>query len=272
MVVSFWTMYEGDENFFIFEALDAKILAKLSRAKAAILPPFAPSELYFFFKNQEIPVFPNLELKFKFPGKIGALLLFKSLNLPHPKSVVIPRLCGIEENPYRSFEKPVFPFVVKGNHGDEGSEVFLVRDEEDFKEVLNRIKAWERQGRYGFILQEYIPTGFDARVIVIGKERLIFFREGGFLKNLVQEGKTIAPPSKKLKQKALMLVENFLEKTKLNHVAIDLLFKEDLEDEAKFKPLLSELNYTFGRRLIGEKEYERLVRSAIEEFLKEQGL
>ena len=69
-----------------------------------------------------------------------------------------------------------------------------------------------------------------------------------------------------------MLVENFLEKTKLNHVAIDLLFKEDPEDEAKFKPLLSELNYSFGRRLIGEKEYERLVRSAIKEFLKEQGL
>ncbi len=272
MVVSFWTMFEGDENFFIFEALDAKLLAKLSQAKAVILPPFAPYELYFFFKNQEIPVFPNLELKFKFPGKIGTLLLFNSLRLPHPESVIIPRLCGVEENPYRDFEKPAFPFVVKGNHGEEGSEVFLVKDEEDFKKVLKQIKDWERQRRYGFIIQEYIPTMFDARVIVIGKERFIFFREGGFLKNIVQEGKTISPPSEKLKEKALMVVEELLEKTGLNHVAIDLLFKEDPEDEAKFKPLLSELNYSFGRRLIGEKEYERLVLSAIEEFLKERGL
>ena len=272
MVVSFWTMFEGDENFFIFEALDGKLLAKLSQARAVILPPFAPSELYFFFKNQGIPVFPNLELKFKFPGKMGALLLFKSLKFPHPESIIIPRLCGIEENPYRAFEKPAFPFVVKGSRGDEGSEVFLVQDEEDFKEVLKQIKAWERQGRYGFIIQEYIPTGFDARVIVIGKERLIFFREGGFLKNLVLNGKLIPPPSERLKERTLMVVGELLEKTGLNHVAIDLLFKEDPEDEAKFKPLLSELNYSFGRRLIGEKEYERLVVSAIEEFLKEQGL
>ena len=138
--------------------------------------------------------------------------------------------------------------------------------------MLKQIKAWERQGRYGFIIQEYIPTGFDARVIVIGKERLIFFREGGFLKNLVLNGKLIPPPSERLKEKTLMVVGELLKKTGLNHVAIDLLFKEDPEDEAKFKPLLSELNYSFGRRLIGEKEYERLVVSAIEEFLKEQGL
>ncbi len=265
MVVSFWSIFEGDKNFFIFGHLNKVHLCELSQAKAVILPPSAPSELYFFFKHQGIPIFPNLELKFKFPGKVGALLLFRALNLPHPKTIIIPRLCGVEEDPYYTFKRPDFPFVVKGNFGDEGSEVFLVKNEEDFEKALRQIKAWEIQGRFGLLIQEYIPTNFDARVIVIGKKRLIFFREGGFLKNIAQGGRLIPPPNPELEEKTMSFVEEFLEKTGLNYVAIDLLFKQRGDDE--FMPLLSELNYTFGRRLIGEDEHERLVLAAIKDFL-----
>ncbi len=260
MLLSFWPLYKGDENYFIFEPLGEVFWEKLSQIRAVILPPFAPEFLYFFFKKAQIPVFPNLEPKFQFPGKLGAILLFHSLGLPTPKTILIPRLCGIEENPYRKFFLPSFPFVVKGNSGDEGSEVFLVKNEQDWKRVLNLLKAWELEGRFGFLLQEYLPSPFDARVIVIGKKRVIFFRKGGLRKNLVRGGEVIPPPSKELKAKALTLVKRLVEKTGLNHVAVDILFRET-------EPLLSELNYTFGRRLLGETTYQKMVHQAIEDFL-----
>ncbi|EDX27538.1 hypothetical protein EcB171_0531, partial [Escherichia coli B171] len=45
--------------------------------------------------------------------------------------MVLPRLCGLEENPYRKGIKLSFPVVVKGNWGDEGTEVFLLKTKED---------------------------------------------------------------------------------------------------------------------------------------------
>lgn len=260
MIISFYPFYEGDLNFFQFEPLTAEIIEAITKAKAIIFPPTITPEIYFFVKNQGIPVFPEYTYRFLYPGKLGQILLFKTLNLPHPNTLIIPRLCGFEENPYERRLNLRYPFVVKGNWGNEGSEVFLIEEKEDWYKVLNLIKDWERNGKFGFLIQEYLPSTFDARSIVIGDKIWVFFREGGFKKNLVQSGKIIPPPSSELYEKVLKLTKTFIENTYLNLVAIDFLFKEE-------EPLLSELNFVFGRRAIGE-EYSRALREAIEIFLK----
>ena len=261
MIISFTPLFKGDLNFFQFGPVNKELLNVLSKAKAVIFPPTITSELYFLAKSLKIPIFPEYTLRFLYPGKIGQILMFKALNLPHPETLIIPRLCGIEENPYlKNFKFPDSPFVLKGNWGNEGTEVFLIQKKEDLNKILKLIKSWEREGRFGFLIQEYIPTEFDARVVIIGKRKLIFFRKGGFKKNIVQEGEIIPCPKKGLKKALNELTEEIIKKTGFNLVAIDFLFKNE-------KPLINELNFVFGRRTIGEKKYRVLLKKAIKEFL-----
>lgn len=261
MVISFLPTFKGDLNYFQYEPLDRNFFENLKRAKAVIFSPTVPKELYFFVKHEGIAVFPEYTLRFLYPGKIGQMLLIKSLGLPHPETVILPRICGLEENPYKRRLNLKFPVVIKGNLGDEGTEVFLIKNEQEFKEKLKILKTWELTGRFGFIIQEYLPEAYDARSVVIGEKIFIFFREGGFRKNLVQEGKTIPPPKEKLREGVYKLTKKIVEKTRFNLVAIDFLFKKE-------EPLVSEFNFTFGRRAIGEKNYERYLKKAIKNFLK----
>lgn len=260
MIVSFYPSFEGELNFFQFEPLPSEFFEALSKIRAVIFPPTITPEIYFFVKNLGIPVFPEYSYRFLFPGKLGQILLFRLFNLPHPETILIPRLCGIEENPYRRTLEINFPCVVKGNWGDEGREIFLVENEKDLERVIKQIKAWERERRFGFLIQEYLPNSFDARSVVIGDKILVFFRSGGFKKNLVQEGEIIPPPSKELEEKVIRLTKSLIRNTYFNLVAIDFLFK-------KGEPLLNELNFVFGRRAIGEENYENHLKEAIENFL-----
>lgn len=261
MIISLYPLFEGEVNIFQFEPYSPSLLEILTKAKAVIFPPTITPELYFFVKNQGIPVFPEYTLRFLYPGKIGQILLFKSLNLPHPQTIIVPRLCGIEENPYERSLSLNYPFVIKGNWGDEGREVFLVEGEEDWREALKIIKSWERSGRFGFLIQEYLPTPFDARSIVIGDKIWVVFREGGFKKNLVQGGKIIPPPNPFLEDKVIKVTQALIKNTYFNLVAIDFLFKKE-------EPLLNELNFVFGRRTLGEEAFTKSVKEAIENFLR----
>ncbi|HEM56276.1 MAG: hypothetical protein C0169_06445 [Thermodesulfobacterium geofontis] len=261
MIISFLPSFKGDRNFFQFEPLDERFFDALTKARAVIFPPTVSPELYFLVKNSGIPVFPEYTFRFLYPGKIGQIMLFKLFNLPHPETTVVPRLCGIEENPYKRNFKVDFPCVIKGNYGDEGREVFLVKNKEEFEEVLKEVKIWEREGKFGFLIQEYIPCEFDARAIVIGEKILIVFRKGGFKKNLAQEGEVIICPKKNLKKRVLELTNTIIRNTHFNLVAIDFLFKNE-------EPLVSEFNFVFGRRAVGEKRYESYLKEAIKNFLE----
>ncbi|MFN3567523.1 MAG: RimK family alpha-L-glutamate ligase [Caldimicrobium sp.] len=261
MIISFYPLYEGDVNIFQFEPLTEELILNILTAKAVIVPPTVSPELYFFVKNVGIPLFPEYTLRFLFPGKIGQILLFKALKMPHPQTIPVPRLCGIEENPYERTMKITYPFVVKGNWGDEGKEVFLVKTEEEWRDVLKIFKGFENMGRFGFLIQEYIDTPFDARSIVIGDEILVIFREGGFRKNLAEGGKLIEPPVPSLEEKVRTLTKKFITSTGFNLVSIDFLIKGE-------EVLFSELNFVFGRRAIGDAVYIQLVKEAIENFLK----
>ncbi|MFN3505719.1 MAG: RimK family alpha-L-glutamate ligase [Caldimicrobium sp.] len=261
MIVSFYPLYEGDVNIFQFEPLTEDLIEKILKARAVIVPPTVAPELYFFIKNRGIAHFPEYTFRFLFPGKIGQILLFRALNLPHPRTIPVPRLCGLEENPYERTLTLTYPFVVKGNRGDEGKEVFLIKSEEEWKSVQKFINGLENMGRFGFLIQEYINNPFDARSIVIGDKILVFFREGGFRKNLTEGGKLIPPPTKDLEEKVIEITKELIKRTGFNLVAIDFLIKGE-------EVLFNELNFVFGRRAIGDEVYTQLVKEAIEKFLK----
>ncbi|RUM89361.1 MAG: hypothetical protein DSZ24_01455 [Thermodesulfatator sp.] len=187
-----------------------------------------------------------------------------AMNEAKPKVV---RVTGNDEELRRRAAEmalPDPPFVVKGNHGHEGREVFLIRGPADWQEALSRLRKWEASGRFGFLVQEYLPWEYDLRVVIIGRRRLPFWRKGGFRRNLVQEGRLVPCPVPELEARALELVEELIEKTGFDLVAVDLLFRPQTGEA-----LLNELNFVFGLRLLGGEERFRIyLAEAVEEFLR----
>ncbi len=258
-------MVKGDLHFWAFTALDEELLTLLAKAKAVILPQVIPQELYFFCRDLGVPVFPNYDLRFKYPGKIGQIFLFKRLGLPHPKTICFPKIAALGEHPgARKTEWPTFPFVLKGNHGHEGREIFLIEKETDLKEAFKVFKQLEKEGRFGFLAQEFIPSPYDLRVIICGKRLIPIWRalEGSFKSNLAQGGRLISCPDQALEEKALALTQMLVQKGGLNLAAIDFLIKDQT-------PLLNEINYVFGRRALGGSDsFYELWEEAVREFIE----
>ncbi|MBX6422581.1 RimK family alpha-L-glutamate ligase [Thermosulfurimonas sp. F29] len=263
--VSFNPWIEGEVNFFQFTALTEEVIAALRRARAVFLPQTVSPELYFFVRRLGKRVFPNYDLRFAFPGKIGQILLFRVLGLPHPRTICVPRICALGPHPGTvEVSLPPYPFVVKGNHGHEGREVFLVRNAGEWEEALKILRTFEASGRYGFLVQEYLPWEYDLRVVVIGNRRLPFWRKGRFLKNLVQEGEVVACPDPGLEARALEVVAELCEKTGFNLMAVDFLFRPE-----RGEVLINEINFVFGLRLLGgEERFRTYLREAGEAFLR----
>ena len=264
-MVSFNPWIEGEVNFFQFTGLTPKVLSALEEAEAVIFPQTVLPELYFFVRRLGKRVFPNYDLRFAFPGKIGQTLLFQALGLPHPRTICVPRICAFGPHPGAAeIPLPEPPFVVKGNHGHEGREVFLVWNAGDWEEILRKLRTYEATGRYGFLIQEYLPWEYDLRVVVIGSRRLPFWRKGRFLKNLIQEGEVVACPDPGLEARALEVVAELCEKTGFNLMAVDFLFRPETG-----QPLLNEINFVFGLRLLGgEGRFRTYLREAVEAFLR----
>ncbi len=263
-VVSFNPWIEGDFNFFQFTGLTPEVLKALEEAEAVIFPQTVLPELYYFVRRLGKPLFPNYDLRFVFPGKIGQYLLFRSLGLPCPSTVAVPRICALGPHPGTAeISFPSYPFVVKGNLGHEGHEVCLVENYSQWERVLGELRRWEASGRYGFLIQEYLPWEYDLRVIVIGSQRLFFWRKGRFLKNLVQAGEIVSCPDPDLQKKASQLTETLIRKTGFNLIAVDFLFVPE-----EGKALLNEINFVFGLRLLGgEERFRAYLQKAVEEFL-----
>ncbi len=261
-ILSFHPLIVGDFNFWAFSAVTEEVLEALERARVVIFPQVFPEILYHLARNQGIQVFPNYDFRFRFRGKGGQYLLFRQLGLPCPKSVWIPKIAALGPHPQACRVRwPGFPMVVKTDHEHEGRGLFLVSKEEELDEVFQKLKAYEREGRSGFLAQEYLPHPFDLRVVIVGKRLLPFWRKLGpdFRSNLAQGGELIPCPDLKLEEQALALASRLRQETALHLAAVDFLFRGE-------EVLLNEINYVFGRRALGEK-YETLLFEAVSWFL-----
>ncbi|NPB09570.1 MAG: glutathione synthase [Thermodesulfobacteria bacterium] len=262
-ILSFHPLIVGDFNFWAFSAVTEDVLEALRRVRCVIFPQVFPETLYHLARERGLSVFPSYDYRFRFPGKGGQYLLFRTLGLPCPQSLWIPKIASLGPHPQAAAVKwPRMPFVVKIDQEHEGRGLFLVRDERDLKEALERIRTFEREGRYGFLVQEYLPSPHDLRVVIIGPRLLTFWRKLGpdFRTNLAQGGEIIPCPDPELEEKALALARELSRKTGINLAAIDFLFREG-------EALLNEINYVFGRRALGEG-YEELLFEAVTWFLE----
>ncbi len=236
----------------------------VKKARAIILPQGCKGELYWFCRLHCKHVFPNYDYRFPGKGKVGDALVFKLFGMPYPPTYIYfnieafykmhPSLKGI---PFS------YPFLLKGDYGGEGSMVFLIKNDHDLKEKLALLGKNE-----GFVLQKYIPTDRDLRVVIIGKRRFYYWRiqrDKNEWQTNIRKGAVIDHEvSKAIKDELNNLLERFCKVTGINLAAIDVLY-------SKNRPFFLEINYYFGRRGLGGSErFYQLLNQAIEEWLPER--
>jgi ribosomal protein S6--L-glutamate ligase len=267
MIVSFHPLFEADKNIICAgREPNADDLAAVRAARAVILPQGCRQSLYEMATDNCKHVFPDYEVRFDYPGKIGQIRLFQKNGTAHPHAEIFQTVCDFQqqygENPRDiAFE---LPCVFKFDWGGEGETVYLMNSSDDLKQALQRAAHFEHSGQKGFLLQEYVPTeGKTLRVVIIGKTLISYWRiqenTDAFISN-VSGGARIDAVSEPERQKvAKAFVKNLCNKTGINLAGFDVIFAPV---KAYIKPLMLEINYFFGRRGLGGSDayYEILKR------------
>jgi len=266
MILSYHPIFVGDKNIICAgREPDDDDLAALKSADAVILPQGCTRALYDLSRNTCRHVFPNFDAKFKYPGKIGQILLFREKQVPHPRTEICYTLDGMESSIKDCLKHPPFsfPFVFKFDWGGEGESVFLIPSEKEYLKILERARAFERSGWRGFLLQEFIPSqNRSLRVVVIGQSFHSYWRvqedTNEFRSNIATGAKIDADTDPGLQHVAVAAAKQLCVQTGINLAGFDFLFSSKTDQKT---PLFLEINYYFGRKALGgsEKYYHLLV-------------
>jgi ribosomal protein S6--L-glutamate ligase len=271
MILSFHPLFSGDHNILCAgRKPDASDLTAIRSARAVILPQGCTQQLYFMSKKNCPHVFPNYDVRFRYPGKIGQVKLFLEESIPHPPTEIFQSVAEFKRC-YRGFESPNLPLVFKFDWGGEGDTVFLIQSSSELEQIILHAGRCEASGQSGFLLQKYIPAGNrSVRVTVIGESVLSYWRtcegQSGFYSNLSKGGKIDQAADPQRREAAEKLVWQFCRSTGVNLAGLDVIFDEGQDNPI---PFLLEINYFFGRvGLGGSTEYYRILRKAIKRWLR----
>lgn len=254
-IISFHPIIPGDRFFWERSPWSRQLCRNLAQARAVILPQTVSREFYALCKSLCPNVFPNYDIRFQWEGKVGDAMLFWSNQVPHPKTIVFPRvesLIGEHPDMGEKPDLPPFPFVLKGAHGGEGSSIWLIRDEEELHERLRELEQLEWHNTTGFVIQEYLPDiTRDLRVVVIGNQIVSYWRNnaGSFLHNVARGGTIDFDSDPDMQETGRKAVRDLCRRTAINLAGFDLIFPDPAGP-----PQFLEINYTFGRTGLGGSE------------------
>jgi ribosomal protein S6--L-glutamate ligase len=274
MIVSFHPLFEADKNIICAgREVNREDLSAIKAAEAVILPQGCRQTLYEMARNNCEHVFPNYDVRFRYPGKIGQIRLFRQTNTHHPKTKIFQSIDSFRQQYGRVPKEFPFklPFVFKLDWGGEGDTVYLIHSLKALQDILQQAEIYERSGQTGFLLQKYIPNrNRTLRVVNIGRRLISYWRvqetSNGFLANLSKGAILDFDSDPDLQAKAVVEIENFCKKTGLNLAGFDIIFSSG---QKRTIPLLLEINYFFGRKgLGGSAAFYRILQQEIRDWLK----
>lgn len=272
-ILSMHPVIAGDHFHWARGVWDENMIRSIRKARAVILPQTVERELYHLCRKLCPHVFPNYDLRFQWEGKIGDSLAFWAYKVKHPYTLLFPKVESfLGDHPdmeHKVPELPPFPFVLKGAHGGEGTQVWLIKNPAELEERLKGLLQFELEGSSGFVIQEYLPDlERDLRVVVIGSRVVSYWRKAqGFYHNVAQGGEVDAESDPELQAIGREKVREFCLRSGINLAALDLVFPTGGE-----APVFLEINYTFGRAGLGGSEnFYNLLRTAVDQWLNAAG-
>ena len=278
MVLSFHPLFEADQNILCAGRQPGpRDLAAIRKADAVILSQGCGQALYDIARKNCAHVFPNYDVRFSHPGKIGQIRLFRETETIHPITEIFPDIDAFWDLWKSRPSRPPFclPTVCKFDWGGEGHTVFLIRSQDQLELFLQRAQRFESSGLRGFLLQEYV-TGANRslRVVIIGGQTVSYWRvvtgDHEFHANLSRGAVIDREADPALQQAGIDAVKRLCAQTGINLAGFDVIFSSS---EPHPKPLLLEINYFFGRTgLGGSDDYYHTLRQEIEAWLEQIGL
>jgi ribosomal protein S6--L-glutamate ligase len=273
MILSFHPCFVADCQVILGDRkLSADDRRLIRAADAIILPQTCSFLLYKICKNSEAHVFPDYDLRFRYPGKVGQSLLFEKLKIFHPATKRWPSVKKFRALLKQRGAPPhQMPFFLKADKSHEGEGVYVVDHQVGLDSAL---RSLENAGPEGFISQEAIPCkGNVLRAVVLHKKIMAYWKRPGRPNEVIttiSQGSRVDKVWKpELQEKGRAQAQWIAEKTGINLAAFDFVFDLGNPDP---QPLILEINYYFGRRgLGGSLKYYRLLLKAIREWLKENG-
>lgn len=277
MILSFHPCFDTDIQIIMgSRPLDSNHLKLIRDAEAIILPQALQADFYQACSESDALLFPNYEMRFRYPGKIGQSLMFRDFGFPHPETS---RWNKLEDFKKKYLYMETFPhkkpFLIKDDRTHEAEGVYLVKDGYSLSEALSGLELREGLSPSGFITQDYVPSKGNAlRVVIIGKKIIAYWkrpnRQGQFITTISRGAVIDHHWRPDLQAKAEGQARSLSKKTGINVAAIDFVF--DLSEKNP-EPLFLEINYYFGRRGLGGTEnYYRLFYEAVRNWLEEAGL
>lgn len=274
MILSFHPCFAADAQIILADRKLSPDDRRLIRgADVIILPQTCSLALYKACAASKALLFPNYEVRFKYPGKVGQSILFEKAKIPHPVTI---RWLSVRK--FRDALKVAgrtpheMPFFLKADKGHEGEGVFLAVDEQSLVAAAMRL---ERIGPERFLSQELIPCqGNVLRAVVLHKNIITYWKRSdpspGAISTVSRGARVDKQWKPELQEEGRAQVQRICEKTGINLAAFDLIFNLGHPDP---QPFILEINYYFGRvGLGGSLRYYRLLLKAIQEWLKEKGL
>jgi len=268
-VLSFNLIIEANHNICCLgQRPNNDDLAAIKASDAVIMPQGCKKELYLMAHENCENVFPNYDVFYDYQDKIGQYNLFMHHNVAIPKTTVFKNIKFFNGTKLDiDFTKK---FVFKFSWGGEGNNVFLIQSENDLHKALELAIEYEKQGKQGFLFQEYIPTGGRSlRIVVIGDQYIPYWRvtenPNDFYSN-ISKGATIDYYSFPLLcESAITALQGFCKKTGINLAGFDFLFRTDEENPTA---LFLEINYSFRTKgLGGYDNYLKLLSKSIRDWL-----
>ena len=271
MILSFHPRIKGDVNCRLtprrkFTHQDG---ATIASAKAVVFTQHVKPHQYHFCKTLCPHVFPDYTYRFGFEGKYGNIQLFRKFQAPHPETICYQSVEVFKHRHFKSHEPLLpFPFVLKGDRGGGGWAVYLIKDESDLMEKLVTLGNPHLHATKRFIAQAFVPHGGkDLRVVVLGDLAKAYWRcqpDPEEFRNNVGRGAMVDHTSHPhLMDMGIQCVKGFCSKTGINLAAFDVLF-----DHHQPTPLLSEINFLFGRKgLGGSAQFHVLLNLAVKNWL-----
>ena len=159
MIISYHPFFTADKNLLCAgRSPDSKDLAAIRTADAVVLPQGCTRSLYQMARQNCSHVFPNFDARFDYPGKIGQAALFHQTRVPCPATETF---CDLDIFFKKYGNAPLtvnvdFPLVFKFDWGGEGDHVYLIPSAAELYNVLQIADNFEKSGRSGFLIQEYI--------------------------------------------------------------------------------------------------------------------
>ncbi len=278
MIVSFHPLFEADKNIICAgREPNGEDLAAIRAADAVILSQGCYRALYDMARQNCSHVFPNYDARFKYPGKINQIKLFREMRVAHPVSEIFSNLASFQQHYQGGLAKHSFnfPVVFKLDWGGEGETVYLINSADNLQKKLKKSAEYEKSGQAGFILQEYISSNSRTlRVVILGQRVISYWRiqenKDGFYSNLSKGAVIDSEAEPGLQHKAVALIKDLCQKTGINLAGFDIIFSSENDDP---DPMLLEINYFFGRKGLGGSEnYYRILLAEIRNWLASRNL